>query len=78
MQPTFRHDAYFNYEFGLGIHIYYIPMERHCGPLPDLDPDLFAGFSLGNDGTDMEWRVKPLSVFGWVSASEDVVDRASL
>ena len=39
----------FNSEFGVGIHTY-MPMERLRGPLPDVDPDFFADFSLENDG----------------------------
>lgn len=54
----------------------YIPMERARVPLPDVDLDLFAGFSLENDGTDMGQSAKPLS--RRVSASERIVDSASL
>jgi hypothetical protein len=53
----------FNYEFAIGIDMY-IPTERHRGPLPDFDPDLFADFSLRNGGTDMGQSAKPLSVSG--------------
>ena len=44
----------------------YIPMERHRGPLPDVDPDLLASFSLGNDSTYMGQRAEPLFVYGCV------------
>ena len=66
-----------NYEFRIGINMY-IPVDRHHDPLPDVGPDRLAGFSLGNDGTDMGQSAKSLSLSGCVSASNDVVDQAAL
>jgi len=51
-------------------------MERPRGPLPDVDPDLFVGFSLGSDDTDMGQVA--LSLWLRLVLSEDIVDRTSL
>ena len=51
----------------------YIPMERHRGPLPDVDPDLWGTTALTWDSA----RSRFLSMDAF-STSEDVVDPASL